>query len=161
MFSFSSCSDDDDDDTTGVKGTYTGSVYIGSSTTPKSITAKVDDSNITLKSFPVSDLISQYMGDAAASIIASLSPINYAIPYTATATSTGYALTLKPDTLPITVPTGLTTSMTVKVVVAGQSATYTESTKNLAFNITATQVIVGGVAMPTFSPTAFKISLTK
>ena len=162
MFSFSSCSsDDDDDDTTGVKGSYTGTVVIGSSTSSKSITAKVSDSDITLNSFPVSDLISQYMGEAGASIIAALSPINYAIPYTATATSTGYSLTLKPDTLSIAVPTSLTTSMTVKVVVAGQSAVYTESTKNLAFNITANTVIVAGVVMPTFTPTVFKVSLTK
>lgn len=148
------------------------------------VTASVSADKILFEDFPVRDLIVKVVGDetAADQILAQIGQVDYAVPYTAVMSDdkATIKMTLTPDVMKLTLAeeggnegdggasetadegsegeTGVEIEVTIT---ADAEGTYTLESKNLAFNLAATAVKLGGVELPDFEPITLSFDLTK
>lgn len=167
-FCFVSCSDDDDvtptpdEVTTDVMfGDYSGKM-ITSSVAPQDgeetpegtdITASLDNDTIYFEDFPVKDIVLAVVQDEtlADQIVEAVGQVNYPIGYKPTLTaakdSVNFVLDPKPLTLSVSLPSDTEEEaqpLQIEVTVeAGAQGAYAVESGHAAFDITATEVLLG------------------
>ena len=186
---FTSCDDDDEPKPnvpalTDVVGNYAGKMQTtsvsplaeeGEEPQGTDVSAEVTNENVSFEKFPVADLITAIMGEAAPGIIEAVGDVSYKIGYepelNTEKDSILFVLDPKPLELNVSIPTetegGEAQNLHIEVKVSPvDGANYEVETTNLKFKIYVPEVSLGEgdnepVALPGFVPATFDFELKK
>jgi hypothetical protein len=158
-FTFTSCGGDDEKEPlpeakTVVEGSYTGTMNAGTT-----LSATVANGKISIAKFPVSDLVTLIVGEAAAGMVIPLLPdIAYDIPFVASYNGDNSAVNLVFNPQPLTIDlSAMGQLIVVQVDPAPDAGIYATASKKLTFAVKASAVTVNGNTLPS---SAFPLTLS-